>query len=138
MSWRIAKLLPRVLRLRPLLGEDWNEQLVGNRYYVPAKEDWLMSAIALGKDELTQQRINRSIEQTTFSTAEGEMFLLDWEAYRKRQNQLWQWYLKARTDGKSAGYLQRIVDIAIAFNQQQPIPLSERAIEAMQKDLTGR
>ena len=140
MSWRIAKLLPRVLRLRPLLGKDWNEQLLRNRCrcYVPAKKDWLMFAKALDRDELTQQRINRSVEQTTFSTAEEEMFLLDWKAYRKRQNQLWQWYLKARTDGKSAGYLQRIAIVAIAFNQQQPIPLSKKAIEAMQKDLTGR
>ncbi|MGK7916659.1 MAG: toprim domain-containing protein [Prochloraceae cyanobacterium] len=47
MSWRIAKLLPSILRLRPLLGKDWNEQLLGNRCYVPAKEDWLMFAKAL-------------------------------------------------------------------------------------------
>ncbi|AFZ38076.1 TOPRIM domain-containing protein (plasmid) [Stanieria cyanosphaera PCC 7437] len=138
MSWRIAKLLPRVLRLRPLLGKDWNEQLLGNRRYALAKEDWLMFVKALDRDELTRQRINRLVEQTTFSTAGREMFLLDWKAYRKRQNQLWQWYRQARTDGKSAGYLQRIVDIAISFNQQQPIPLSKKAIEAMQKDLTGR
>jgi hypothetical protein len=77
MSWRIAKLLPRVLRLRLLLGKDWNEQLLGNRRYLSAKEDWLMFAKALDKDELTQQRINRSSEQTTFSTEEWEMFLFD-------------------------------------------------------------
>ena len=138
MSWRIAKLLPSILRLRPLLGKDWNEQLLGNRCYVPVKEDWLMFAKALNKDELTQQRINRLVEQTTFSTAEREMFLLDWKAYRKRQNQLWQWYRQARMNDKSAGYLQRIVELAISFNQQQPIPLSERAIEVMQKDLNER
>ena len=138
MSWRIAKLLPSVLRLRPLLGKDWNEQLLGNRRYLPAKEDWLMFAKALNKDELTQQRIVPIVDQTVLSTAEREMFLLEWEAYRKRQNQLWQWYRLAQITDKSAGYLQRIVDIAFAFNQQQPIPLSERAIEVMQKDLNER
>ncbi len=138
MSWRIAKLLPSVLRLRPLLGKDWNEQLLGSRRYLPVKEDWLMFAKALDRDELTQQRIVRLLEQKVLSTPEREMFLLDWKAYRKRQNQLWQWYLKAQIANKSAGYLQRIADIALAFNQQQPLPLSERAIEVMQKDLTGR
>ena len=144
MSWRIAKLLPRVLRLRPTAGKDWNEQLLRNRFYVPAKENWLMFAKALNKDELTQQRIGRLVNQTVLSSAEVEMLWLDWKAYRKRQNQLWQWYLKAWIIGKSAGYLQRIAIIAIspkarhcviAFNQQQPIPLSERALEVMQKDL---
>ena len=75
------------------------------------------------------------------------MFLLDWEAYRKRQNQLWQWYRQAWITGKSKEYLLRIAIVAIsplarhcviAFNQQQPVPLSERAIEAMQKDLFDR
>ena len=97
-----------------------------------------MFAKALDRDELTQERIVRLLEQKVLSTPEREMFLLDWEAYRKRQNQLWQWYLKARMTDKSAGYLQRIADIAIAFNQQQPRPLSAKVIEVMQQDLAAR
>ncbi len=118
MSWRIAKQLPGVLRIRPLLGKDWNEQLLGSKVYFPSKEEWLSLAIALDKDELTQQRS-------------------DWIAYRRKQNQLWQWYRQAEITNKPDVYLERIAEVAIAFNQQQPIPLSERAIEVMEKDLAG-
>lgn len=135
MSWRIAKQLQSSLRIRPLAGKDWNEQLLGSKPYLPIKEDWLRFAIALGKDELTQQRIERMVEQTILSTAEKKMLRFDWIAFRQRQDRLWQWYRQAEIARKSPEYLQRIVEIAIAFNQQQPVPLSKRAIEAMQKDL---
>jgi DNA primase len=135
MSWRIAKQLQSSLRIRPLAGKDWNEQLLGSKPYVPIKEEWLRFAIALGKDELTQQRIEHMVEQTILSTAEKKMLRFDWIAFRQRQDRLWQWYRQAEIARKSPEYLQRIVEIAIAFNQQQPVPLSKRAIEAMQKDL---
>lgn len=63
------------------------------------------------------------------------MLRFDWIAFRQRQDRLWQWYRQAEIARKSPEYLQRIIEIAIAFNQQQPVPLSKRAIEAMQKDL---
>ncbi|MEO0926746.1 MAG: toprim domain-containing protein [Cyanobacteria bacterium J06643_13] len=135
MSWRIAKQLQSSLRVRPLAGKDWNEQLLGSKPYLPIKEEWLRFAIALGKDELTQQRIEQMVEQTILSTVEKKMLRFDWIAFRQRQDRLWQWYRQAEIARKSPEYLQRIVEIAIAFNQQQPVPLSKRAIEAMQKDL---
>lgn len=135
MSWRIAKQLQSSLRVRPLAGKDWNEQLLGSKPYLPIKEEWLRFAIALGKDELTQQRIEQMVEQTILSTVEKKMLRFDWIAFRQRQDRLWQWYRQAEIARKSPEYLQRIVEIAISFNQQQPVPLSKRAIEAMQKDL---
>ncbi len=97
-----------------------------------------MFATALDRDELTRQRIARLVQQTTFSTAEREMLLLDWKAYRKRPNQLWQWYRQAQIANRPAAYLQRIIDVAILFNQQQPRPLSAKALEVMQQDLAAR
>ncbi|WP_019505871.1 toprim domain-containing protein [Pleurocapsa sp. PCC 7319] len=135
MSWRIAKQLQSSLRVRPLAGKDWNEQLLGSKPYLPIKEEWFRFAIALGKDELTQQRIEHMVEQTILSTAEKKMLRFDWIAFRRRQDRLWQWYRQAEIARKSPEYLQRIVEIAIAFNQQQPVPLSKKAIETMQKDL---
>ena len=57
MSWRIAKQLPSAIRMRPILGKDWNEQLLGSKRYLPTSEDWSMFAAALGKDEREVQRI---------------------------------------------------------------------------------
>ncbi len=105
-----------IYRRRPLVGKDWNEQLLGNSSYIPAKEDWSMFAAALNVDELKQQHIIRLVEQKVLSQAEREMLWQDWQAYRKRQNQLWQWYHQAWITDKSEAYLQRIVDIALAFN----------------------
>ena len=134
MSWRIAKQLPLAIRIRPLLGKDWNEQLLGS-FYLPPKDDWLRFAAALGKDELTMQRIELLVNQTALSPAEKKLLWSDWQAYRKMQNRLWQWYRQAEIAKKKDEYRERIVEVAIAINQQQAIPLSKRAIEAMHKDL---
>ncbi len=138
MSWRIAKQLPLAIRMRPILGKDWNEQLLGSKRYLPTSEDWLMFAAALGKDERAIQRIELLVNQTALSPAEKKLLWSDWQAYSLRQDRLWQWYRQAEIINKPDEYLQRIADVAIAFNQQQPVPLSEKAIEAMQKDLLTR
>ena len=138
MSWRIAKQLPLAIRMRPILGKDWNEQLLGSKRYLPTSEDWSMFAAALGKDERVVQRIGLLMEKKVLSTAEKEMLWSDWQAYSQRKDELWQWYRQAEVANKPDEYLERIAEVAIAFNQQQPIPLSERAIEAMQKDLLNR
>ena len=44
---------------------------------------------------------------------------------------------QAQIANRPVAYLQRIIDIAIAFNQQQPRPLSAKVIEVMQRDLFG-
>ncbi len=77
----------------------------------------MIFATALDRDDLTRQRIARLVQQTTFSTAEREMLLLDWKAYRKRQNQLWQWYRQAQIANRPAAYLQRIIAVAICRRQ---------------------
>ncbi|GAB4542399.1 MAG: hypothetical protein Tsb0014_35100 [Pleurocapsa sp.] len=138
MSWRIAKQLPLAIRMRPISGKDWNEQLLGSERYLPTKDDWSMFAAALGKDKRAVQRIGLLMEKKILSTAEKKMLWSDWQAYRKRQDELWQWYRQAEVVNKPDEYLRRITDVAISFNQQQPVPLSERAIEAMQKDLFDR
>ncbi|MDJ0589566.1 MAG: toprim domain-containing protein [Pleurocapsa sp. MO_226.B13] len=138
MSWRIAKQLPLAIRMRPILGKDWNEQLLGSKRYLPTSENWSMFAAALGKDEREVQRIGLLMEKKVLSTAEKEMLWSDWQAYSQRKDELWQWYRQAEVINKPDEYLQRIAEVAIAFNQQQPVPLSERAIEAMQKDLLNR
>ena len=135
MSWRIAKQLPLAIRIRPILGKDWNEQLLGSKRYLPSSEDWSMFAAALGKDERVVQRIELQIRKKVLSTAEKKMLWSDWQAYRKMQNHLWQWYRQAEVANKPDEYRQRIAEVAIEFNQQQSVPLSKRAIEAMQKDL---
>ncbi len=153
MSWRIAKQLPSAIgarslapdgdagshrRMRPILGKDWNEQLLGSKRYLPSSEDWSMFAAALGKDEREVQRIGLLMEKKVLSTAEKEMLWSDWQAYSQRKDELWQWYRQAEIINKPDEYLQRIAEVAIAFNQKQPVPLSKRAIEAMQKDLFDR
>ncbi|MBE9048813.1 toprim domain-containing protein, partial [Pleurocapsales cyanobacterium LEGE 10410] len=161
MSWRIAKQLPSAIgarslapygvlkdtashnagshrRMRPILGKDWNEQLLGSKRYLPTSENWSMFAAALGKDERVVQRIELQIRKKVLSTAEKKMLWSDWQAYRKMQNHLWQWYRQAEVANKPDEYRQRIAEVAIAFNQQQSVPLSKRAIEAMQKDLLNR
>ena len=138
MSWRIAKQLQLTIRMRPILGKDWNEQLLGSKRYLPTSEDWSMFAAALGKDERVVQRIGLLMEKKVLSTAEKEMLWSDWQAYSQRKDELWQWYRQAEVINKPDEYLQRIAEVAIAFNQQQPVPLSKRAIEAMQKDLLNR
>ena len=138
MSWRIAKQLPSAIRMRPILGKDWNEQLLGSKRYLPTSENWSMFAAALGKDEREVQRIGLLMEKKVLSTAEKEMLWSDWQAYSQRKDELWQWYRQAEIINKPDEYLQRIAEVAIAFNQQQPVPLSGRAIEAMEKDLLNR
>ncbi|MDJ0591236.1 MAG: toprim domain-containing protein [Pleurocapsa sp. MO_226.B13] len=135
MSWRIAKQLPKAIRMRPILGKDWNEQLLGNKLYLPPLEDWLRFTAALGKDELTMQRIELLVNQAALSPAEKKMLWSDWQAYSQRQDELWQWYRQAEVANKPDEYLERIAEVAIAFNQQQPVPLSDKAIKAMQIDL---
>ncbi|HHP7231109.1 MAG TPA: toprim domain-containing protein [Xenococcaceae cyanobacterium] len=125
-------------RMRPILGKDWNEQLLGSKRYLPSSEDWSMFAAALGKDEREVQRIGLLMEKKVLSTAEKEMLWSDWQAYSQRKDELWQWYRQAEIINKPDEYLQRIAEVAIAFNQKQPVPLSKRAIEAMQKDLFDR
>ena len=97
-----------------------------------------MFAAALGKDEREVQRIGLLMEKKVLSTAEKKMLWSDWQAYSQRKDELWQWYRQAEIINKPDEYLQRIAEVAIAFNQKQPIPLSKRAIEAMQKDLFDR
>ncbi len=125
-------------RMRPILGKDWNEQLLGSKRYLPTSENWSMFAAALGKDEREVQRIGLLMEKKVLSTAEKKMLWSDWQAYSQRKDELWQWYRQAEIINKPDEYLQRIAEVAIAFNQKQPIPLSKRAIEAMQKDLFDR
>lgn len=50
-------------RMRPILGKDWNEQLLGSKRYLPTSENWSMFAAALGKDEREVQRIGLLMEK---------------------------------------------------------------------------
>ncbi len=48
---------------------------------------------------------------------------------------LWKWHNTAKALGQPSPYLNRIVEVALAFNQGKPSSLSSEAVATMQRDL---
>jgi hypothetical protein len=141
MAWKVAQSLPRVTRLQPNCGKDWNEQLLGNNkssLSVDSPEEWSRIAKALGKPE---SYINRVTDVVTafkagqpLSEKATTAMHCDRDTYKQSLDSLWNWHSTANTLGKSSQYLSRISEVALAFNADKPSPLSAEAVATMQRD----
>ena len=60
----------------------------------------------------------------------------DFDTGRQQEASLWQWWSAAQELDKPREYLERIAEVAIAFNHETtPSPLSQQAIAAIQQGL---
>ena len=140
MAWLVASQLPSVTRVTPTIGDDWNQQLVGDRTTKSNIEDWKTVATALGKPETYINRIAvvTSVAKKNIPMPENaaKSWQQDVSEHKKVSNDLWQWLEAAKALGKSEQYLHRIIDIASSFHHPTaPKPLSEKAVAAMQQDI---
>lgn len=142
MAWKVAQELPGVTRKQPTCGKDWNEQLLGNNksnLSVDNPVEWSRIAKALGKPENYINRVTDVVAafkagQLLSEKATSAMHY-DLNAYKQSLDSLWKWHSKANALGKSSQYLNRISEVALAFNADKPTPLSAEAFTAMQRDL---
>jgi conjugative relaxase-like TrwC/TraI family protein len=141
MAWRLAAEVGAISRATPTRGKDWNEQLKSDRQpnqveILPDPGEWQRVAQAIGKPETYIERIKAVTEAGKALPEQANSAMQqDFQSYRQTNTDLWQWHKAARTLGESEAYLKRIADVAIAFHHpKQPIPLPEKALEAMQQD----
>jgi conjugative relaxase-like TrwC/TraI family protein len=136
MAWRLAIELGLVTRATPTIGKDWNEQLKGIEPQ-PDVSGWKLVAQAIGKPDAYLERIEAVIASGQgLSTEAAAAMRLDFSTYKQTSSDLWRWHQAARDIGKSAAYLGRITEVAIAFHHPKtPTPLPEQAIASMQQDL---
>ncbi len=151
MAWRLAAELGSVTRATPTFGKDWNEQLksdyakrstVGDRQPgriepQPDVSQWKLVAQAIGKPDAYLGRIEAVVASGQPLPIEAAVAMRqDFNTHKQTSSNLWKWHQAARDIGKSAAYLGRITEVAIAFHHpKSPTPIPEQAIASMQQDL---
>jgi hypothetical protein len=129
-----------VTRAAPKQGKDWNEQLLGKEQALPNPADWKRIAHSLGKSVAYINKVIAVTEalKTGQPLPENALAAMqqDFHTYKQLSGELWQWHSAMKGLGKSENYLHKITSVAIAFHHPTlPIPLLEKAISAMEKDL---
>ncbi|WP_146138780.1 MobF family relaxase, partial [Chroococcidiopsis cubana] len=146
-AWKIVKELGtgNIVRATPVRGKDWNEFLQATAMQTKAKEwskvsDWEKVAIAIGRSSQYVERVKAIaavVEDGQPLPEKGKVYMeQDFDTWKQQEVSLWQWWSAAQELNKPREYLERIADIALAFNHETTLsPISQPAIAAMQQDL---
>lgn len=134
-AWGVAQQIPSVERYRPQ-GEFGTTAANQESNGIG---DWKQKAQALGRSEQYLARIADVIASGQELSPQAQAaYQKDSESYSNVSNSLWRWVSAARSIGKSGEYVQRIIAVAQGFHGESPIPLSQAAKLALEKDLNSQ
>ncbi|MGB8702655.1 MAG: hypothetical protein WCD18_24845, partial [Thermosynechococcaceae cyanobacterium] len=133
-AWELVRRIPQLQRRQPEQG-NWQGNLLNNAQPIDIQA-WQRIAKALEHSDGYLAKIEATRGQPLSKEASVAM-QRDMQGFQQLQDRLWTWHQNARLSNASPDYLNRIAEVAIAFNGKEPEPLSGQAKTAMNQSIAA-